>query len=182
MKKQLDLAASIVAFLTVTAFAVYLLFEKVPMNIASFVLWTALNGVSWITMVRAGSRVFLPAGYTISTALVVIILVKNGVWAWGAMETVALIGAMAALFVSFKTSKRFGVVLAVSALLLAGIPQFYDNWTSPATASWWLWVITACCNATSLFSAESTLEGRLYPAVGTATNSLQATLVIRGFF
>lgn len=182
MKKNLDLTASVVASLTVTAFAVYLLFEKVPLNIASWVLWVALNGVNWITMARAGSRVFLPAGYTISTALVAVMVVKNGVWSWGIVETVALVGAVVALFASFRASKRLGVVLAVSALLVAGIPQLYDNWVSPATASWWTWAITACCNAVSAFAAGPTLEERSYPVVGMATNSLQTVLVVRGFF
>jgi len=182
--RQLDFFAAMAACVLVIAFALTLMYQDVPMNIATWGLWTILNGVNAIAMFRGGNkRPWLAGGYTLGALLVTLMVLRNGTWSWGTIETIALIGSLAALYISFKMNERLAIIVAISAMLIAAIPTVRDGWVEPVLASWWLWGGCAFSNLLSTIAAKGwTVKDRLYPVTGTAFNSMMFLLVLRAAF
>ncbi|MAG12625.1 hypothetical protein CL630_02315 [bacterium] len=168
------------AGVTLVAFAIYLLYQEIPLNISTWGLWTILNTVNCVTMMRAGNKqAWLPAGYATGAFLITVMVIKNGTWSWGVLETLVLLGTLGALYVSFKVNKELGIVMAVSAMLIAGAPTVYDSWLAPASESWWLWAICCISSVISAVVASGwTIKDRLFSVTGGLFNALMFLLVV----
>lgn len=182
MKQKLGIAAGLVTSATLIAFAIVLLNNDVPLNLASWIMWTVLNGLLLGSMMQAGNKeAYLAAGYTLGAGSIALMLIAKGAWHWGLVESISTLGSLLAILVWWRVGPRGAVIAATMTAVIAGIPTVYDAWLSPNPASWWLWTVTTVTGAISIATARSwTIEDRFFPVVSTAFQGLMAILVLRG--
>ena len=181
MKHKLAIASGLLGFAANAAFGVALFFLRIPQNLASWMMWTGLNGLVFFTMRAAGNkRAWLPFGYTLSSCLVTIALIRNGAWHWGMWESASVVGVIITLLVWRKIDVRYAVIMATLASSMAGIPAVRDAWLHPNPASWWLWSTCSFAALIGAIGAEKwSVKDRFYPIGSFLFNALMFILVIR---
>lgn len=179
MRQQIDIAGGVIACVVSVAFAGYLMFQAVPMNVATWLLLTVLNAVNAVAMFRAGNKQFwLPVGFSLGAFLIAVMVFRNGTWSWGTVETFALGFTAAALVASYQVPKG-GVLLGVTALWIAASPTLLDGWTDPQPESWWLWAGSLMGCMLSFLAAKGwSPKDRAYSGSGVIFNTTMWILVL----
>ncbi len=177
MRKIVEVLTAVVAFAVTVAFGL----TQVSCGIlATWVMWTLLDGVIFIGMVRAGNKdAFLIAGYALGAAIVSITLLSKGVWHWGTTEAICAASCGFAIVAYWRSGPKEAVMFAVAGMLFAGWPTLFDAWLTPPIASWWYWTTVTICSAVTIATAKSwAIENRLFPLASTIFNGLIAGRVL----
>jgi hypothetical protein len=177
--------------LTMSAF-IYLISilinHNVPLNLATWGMWTVIDILLLATMVKAGNRrPWIMIGFVAgATSIASITLLKflngNSIFVWGQAETLAAVAASVALVIWKMTSNEYGVIAMTVAMYIAMIPTWVDGWTKPVGQDPWFWGACAFSCWLTYLGAEKNIAGRFMPACGTLGNGLMFILTIRQFF
>lgn len=163
------MVSGIVGFGVTLGFGIWLLAQpnSQSLNVASWVMWTLLDGVIVMLAIRAEkeklkknpSAEFKPPylfiGWTVAATLVTIGMLWNGaVWQIGFAEIVSMIVVMVATYLWWTNKWGMGLIACAIAMFVAGIPQVVSFWSAPAPSTWWLWAGTVVACALSLAGSE----------------------------
>lgn len=181
MKEKIGLSGGLIATVVIVAFGIYLATNNVHQNIVTWILWTILDAMILLSSLAAGNkRPWLPAGYTLGSILVVVIILSRGEWSFGLVETLSVIGVIAAIIVWKKSGPKFAVIASTLGMTIAGIPGMYDSWIRPNPESWWLWAGVAFSCILSCYGAKAwTIEDRFLPCASFAFNCSMMVFVLR---
>jgi hypothetical protein len=164
-KDFLNKASGIVGFSVTVAFGFWLLLQpnSQSLNVASWAMWTLLDGVVVMLAIRSEkerikkdptavfSWPYLFIGWTVAAVLVTASMLWNGaVWQIGFAEIVSMIAVAVATYLWWTNKWGMGLIACAIAMFIAGIPQIVNFWQAPAPATWWLWTFTGLACILSL--------------------------------
>ncbi len=139
-------------------------------NPATFLMWTLLDAVIFISMIRAGNReAYLIGSYCIGAALIAGLSFCEGQWHWGLVESLCAVGVVLTLMLLIraghqKAGARVALVASVLCMVIACIPTICQYYLVPASDGWWFWAVAAVCSAiTALTTRPRTIERILFP-------------------
>ena len=181
MKKKLGIAGAVISFCAIIAFAIELTIKDIPQNTVTWILWTLLDGILLVASLKAGNkRPWLPAGFTASAFLVTAVLLWKGVWQWGMVETVSVVGVGLSLLLWKKLGPKWAIIMGVAAMNIAGWPAIYDAYINPNPLSWWMWFsVGIAAILTSIAAEKWSIEDRLFPVEAIFFNMIMFSLVIQ---
>lgn len=175
-------AGGILIMITLAAFGFKLFQSPIPQNLTTWVAWAILNALLLQASISAGNRQswVLSAGATLGVVFVTLMLLSSGEWHWGIVETICVIGAIAATIIWKKRGPKRGVIAIVIAMNVAGLPNMYDTYLAPNPESWWLWTgLTLACLLSGIGAEKWTIQDRLFPVVNFFFNLAMLILVFR---
>lgn len=177
------------SFIFIGAFAylaVFLMKNAIPLNIATWVLWTVLDVFIAYSMFKTKNpgrwmMVALATGAGL-IALISIAQLAMGKtqWSWSYKETITLICFVVALVFSRITqSQKAAVNAGTTAMFIAGLPTLVDAWYKPDQQNPWFWgICTLGCFVTFLGSPRG-FTAQYLPIGGMILNGLITALAMR---
>ncbi len=126
--------------------------------------------------------VFETGACTITLIALVKLTVGHGRWSWGSTESITAICVVLALIVWKLTSDNKGVISIPTAMYIAMIPTFADQWSNPDGQDPWFWGACSLGCALELIGKPKTISQAFFPACGAIANGLAAILSARRFF
>ena len=162
---------------TISAFVylVYVLLKHaVPLNPASWIMWTVLDLTIAIGMLKAKqSSAGMMVAFTIGAgtiASITVLQLLTGVtsWTWGSKETltaVCFVVTLAARQVS--ASDTLTMNIGATAMFIAGIPTLIDAWHNPAAQNALFWGMCAIGWIITIMGTPRSF-GRWYMPIGGA--------------
>jgi len=189
MKKEalprIGFAIIMIAFVYLTA---KLLMHNVSLNLATWSMWVVIDTCLLVSIVSAGNKRpwsmigFETGACTITLIALAKLMMGNGQWSWGNTESIAAICVLIALAVWKLTSGKGGVISITTAMYIAMIPTFVDQWQNPNGQDPWFWGACSLGCAFEFIGKPKTIAGAFFPACGTLFNGLAAVLSARQFF
>lgn len=181
MKEKIGFSGGLIATIVIVSFGIYLSMNNVYQNIVTWILWTILDAMILFSSLAAGNkRPWLPAGYTLGSILVVVIIISKNVWSFGLVETMSVIGVIAAIIIWKRSGPKLAVIASTLGMIIAGIPGMYDAWLQPTPESWWLWAgVSLSCILTCFGAKAWTIEDRFLPCASFIFNLSMMIFVLR---
>ncbi len=178
MKKHVRLWAGIVTAIAIILFGIELMLSPMRANVAAWGMWAVLDTLMVLVTHRARKKEdpfpFLAAGCAVGSSIVTAALLLHGTWQWGHIETIALIGAIAATIIWLKKGNEAGVLAFVAAINIAGMPQLFSAFNGDAGTGLWLWIVCACACTLTLIAKQGkwTMHNDLFSSAGIVYNGL----------
>lgn len=181
MKEKIGFTGGVIAVIIIVAFSVYLSINDIHQNVMTWILWAFLDALITVSSIASGNkRPWLPAGYTVGSILVIIIILSRGEWHFGLIEAIATAGVFLAILIWKISGPKLAVIASTLAMTVAGIPAMYDAFLSPDPGSWWLWGGIALSCILSCYGAKGwTIEDRFFPCSSLIFNLSMLILVLR---
>lgn len=153
LRSALQFLASTIGPMALLAFGIALWAYGASENVFTFAAWGTLDILIAASMMRAGSRTeaVLPLAYGIIAFFVVGMILRNGKWEWGFVETACAVGSTLALIGWWRGGPVVATVMASATMLVAGVPLFVANYHEPQTWEWWLWAAAGTSALLSLY-------------------------------
>lgn len=161
--------------------------HDVPLNLATWSMWVIIDTCLLISMISAGNKRpwsmigFETGACTITLIALIKLMMGNGQWSWGNTESVSAICAILALIVWKLTSGTGGVISITTAMYVAMIPTFVDQWNNPTGQDPWFWGACSLGCALEFIGKPKTISQAFFPACGTLGNGLACYLCMRQF-
>ena len=184
MKTRLGITVSFMPVVVTIVFALILRNESTDQNAASWSMWCVLNAIIAGSMFAKGNKdAWLPAGYTVGTLFVSIILIGKGSWHFGFVETTCAIGAGIAMILWWFSSARAATIIGCAAMWISSVPILVDTWRAPDPRFWWLWATGAIAAITATILAPRwSVEHRLFPISSGIFNTWMTGLLLYTLF
>ncbi|MDO8729549.1 MAG: hypothetical protein Q7K26_06775 [bacterium] len=177
---KLALLSGVIIMVTLTAFGLKLFQSPIPQNLTTWVMWAILNALLLRASISAGNKQswMLSAGATLGVVFITLILLSNGEWHWGMVETISVIGATVTTVIWKSLGPKRGVIAIVVAMNVAGLPNMYDTYLAPNPEGWWLWAgLALACLLAGIGAEKWTVQDRLFPVVNFFFNLTMLILV-----
>ena len=130
-----------------------------PTNTSSWLMWTLLDIAVLRMMIASGKPFTLPLSYTLGSAVVLLVHVQLGPWAWTWVESFSAFGVVVSVILWRKLSADYGIIACVSAMTIAGIPLTFTLWASPDPRAFWMFANTAIACAMTLVGSRPRTVG-----------------------
>ena len=121
---------------------------------ASFLMWTVLDiFISWL-LHGLNKPIGLSVSYALGAFMVMIVTIVHGAWRWTSKETICAGGVIATSYVLHSYGIERAALVAVEAMMVAGLPVLLDLWREPVRDSWPLWVFAIVACALTLLGSD----------------------------
>ncbi len=170
--------------IAIIIFGIGLVISPASANMATWGMWALLDTLTVIVTLRAQKTgdpfPFLACGCAVGASIVTSALLFYGTWQWGIIETIALIGTIAATIIWLKKGNEAGVLAFVAAINIAGIPQLFSALHGEGLGSLWLWVVCTIACIVTILAKEGkwTMRNDLFPSVGILYNSAMIAIIL----
>lgn len=104
---------------------------RVKQNIATWILWVALDAVLAGTMIVQGGNYLLTVVYVIGGSITVLCISRSGEWQWTRFETLVSILVLVCIAIWISVGPKPATVVSSLAVVIAGLPQLVDGWRKP---------------------------------------------------
>lgn len=148
-------------------------------SFATWFLWAALDTILTISIFQRHGNFLLPLGFAVGGIALTVLLLVQGRFAWGRMDTVISGLVLGCLFCWKQAGPTAAIVTTTMGICLAGIPGLIELWRNPQrkVGNLWAWYVLA--NGLSFLGGTAmTLEERFAPAVFALFSAL---MVVAGF-
>lgn len=173
----LSYIGGIIGFSVLVWFAYGVWFKKIPATTpASWLMWTVLDAILLVTTIASGKAPWLPLGWTIGATLVTIACFVRGTWTWSYKETISAIGSGISIYLSYKWGHFAGLLGAIFAMNIAGIPITVDMWRNPVRESTPVWVFTVVACLFTLLGSDWSKAGIVLALSSMAYNGAMAII------
>lgn len=176
---------------TMSAFA-YLITQlrinNVPLNLATWCMWTFIDSALLYSMIMAGNhRPLIMIGFTTGACTIAALALEqyfNGQssFVWGHVETLAAVAVGVALYTWRLTTNDGGVIAITTAMYVAMVPTLVDGWHKPTEQDPIFWGLCTLGCILTFFGSEKDIAGRFMPACGTLGNGLMTCFALRQYF
>jgi len=114
-------------------------------SFATWILWTALDIILTLSIIRQHGNFLLPLGFAFGSAGMTLLLLVKGRFAWGRMDCVTLALVLGCLGGWALGGAKTATVAATTGICLAGIPGLIELWRNPqrAVGNLWGWYVLA---------------------------------------
>ncbi|MEQ1561731.1 MAG: hypothetical protein ABL899_03385, partial [Nitrospira sp.] len=144
--------------------AVQIIKGQVKQNIATWILWVALDTVVWLSVLVQGGNWYLPLTYVIGGSFMVACQVRAGSIRWTLFETMISALVIVCIIGWYFSGPWLATVLSTTGMVFATIPQIKDSWIKPQDSPVPVYFGYFTANVLSTIAGASwTVEERLYP-------------------
>ncbi len=189
MQKQSSNLPMVGSLICVGAFiylASFLVKHAIPLNLATWVLWTILDIFLAYSMFKAKDpSKWTTTAFAIGAGVIAYIAWQQLAqgkthWVWTYRETITLVCFSVAFTIRlFSASRRLAMNLGTTAMLIAGAPTIYDAWQAPNLQNPWFWgTCTFGCFVVFLGSKKG-FTAKYFPVGGLILNGTIAALAMR---
>jgi len=142
-------------------------------SFATWLLWAALDTILAASIIEQRGNFLLPLGFALGSAVMTLLLLARGRFAWSRVESVTLILVLGCLFGWRLGGARIATIAATTGICLAGIPGLVELWRNPqrAVGNIWGWYVLA--NGLAFLGGTAmTVEERFAPGMFAAFSLL----------
>jgi hypothetical protein len=140
---------------------------------ATWLLWAVLDTILTVSIIQQHGNFLLPLGFAAGSAALALLLLARGQFAWGRMESIALVLVLGCLAGWKLGGARAATVATTTGIFLAGIPGVVELWRNPQrkVGNIWGWYVLA--NGLAFLGGTAmTVQERFAPGVFTAYSLL----------
>lgn len=186
-KEQLPHVGFAIIMIAFVYLAVKLLVHSVPLNLATWSMWVCIDTCLFIAMICSGNKRpwsvigFLTGAGSITIIAVIKLAMGLGQWSWGGAEGLAAVCVVYALIVWKNTSGTCGVISITTAMYVAMIPTFIDQWNNPIGQDPWFWGACSLGCGLEFIGKPKTIKDAFFPACGAIANGVATLFSVRQF-
>ncbi len=137
---------------------------KAKQNLATFILWGALDGIAAASMYVQGGNFQLPTAYVLGCMIIISCILKARTFSWTIFETQVSVMVLLCIIGWFASGPWLATILSTTGVVLAGVPQLKDSWKNPAETPVREYLGFTFANVMSTIGGKAwTVEDRLYP-------------------
>lgn len=180
MREWLAYASGIAVALAYIPLICGILNGSIRQSIATWSLWTTLDLISLVTTIADGGSPWLVLAFTVGAIIVTTLLIRQGGWTWGSMDTFALSGVVASLVIWVVLGPKEGLIASVAAIACAGSPALLKAFRFPAEERPVVWMLFGSGGVFALLAAPtSAIADTLFPACSVLMNGLMTIFSLR---
>jgi len=139
---------------------------NVKQNLATWILWSILDGIAAGTLIIQHGNFLLPAAYTLggaTTVLCILISTKKTGWTW--FESFITLLVIICLIVWASSGAKTATIASSLALVLAGVPQLIESYRKPWDTPVLIYIGYTTANILSVLGGKDwSVEERFYPS------------------
>lgn len=156
---------------------------KMVQNLATWVLWTLLDGITAIAIIFQNGNYWLPLAYAACSLATATAVLQSSSGKWTKSDTFVATLVSACIIVWLSAGSYYATIAGTTAVIIAGIPQLRDCWLNPK-GNWFLrWIASFAASVLSITAGSSwTVEERLYPAAVAVYCGLCVIFTARKYF
>lgn len=178
-------AGSAVTLLGFIYLMLVLTMQAVPLNPATWILWTVLDAFIAYSMVKAQHpSAKIMVAFTIGAGIIALLSIRQLVmgtivWQWGTTETFTAI-CFAVLFVIrlMSASHKLSINMGATAMFVAGIPMLIDSWNKPEAQDALFWGMSTFGWLLTLSGTKKSFTGWYMPVGGAVFNGLITVIAL----
>jgi len=142
-------------------------------SFATWVLWAALDSILTVSVIQQHGNFLLPLGFVIGGVVVTGLLLAQGRFAWGRLDTVILALVLGCLAGWKLGGAKPATVAATTAICVAGIPGMIELWRNPQRQVGNIWGGYVLANGLAFLGGTAmTVQERFAPGVFAAFSLL----------
>ncbi len=145
---------------------------------ATWVMWVVLDSLLLATTIANNEPGYLPGAWVLGSTSVAIALFVRGKWIWSYKETICAIGAIISAYIWFRYGALIGLMGSITAMNIAGIPNFIDLWRNPIKDTWPVWGFSALSCLLTLIGSDWSLGGIINAVNGIFFNTILLIIVL----
>jgi hypothetical protein len=135
-------------------------------SFAMWALWAVLDCTVTISLVVQRGNFWLTAGFAAGSVVLALLLLAQGRFAWGRLETAILLLVLVCLGVWKFSGPKLATVATTLAILVAGVPGMVALWRNPQPAIARIWAGFAVANLLGFFGGTDwSVEERFAPGL-----------------
>lgn len=135
-------------------------------SFAMWALWTVLDCTITISLVVQHGNFWLTAGFAVGSVMLALLLLAQGRFAWGWLETAILLLVLVCLGVWKFSGPKLATVATTLAILVAGVPGMVELWRNPQPSIARVWAGFAVANLMGFFGGTDwSVEERFAPGL-----------------
>ena len=135
-------------------------------SFATWLLWGALDLILVLSIHKQDGNFWLPLGFGIGDALLVVLLLIKGRFSWGRFETVILLLVLACLIFWYLGGPKVATVATALGICVAGVPGLVALWKDPQRTVGTIWAGQFVASLLSFFGGTGmSVEERFTPGV-----------------
>lgn len=180
MKELFGLLGGIIAVSVLLHYAYNVIRRRAEAaSIATWLMWTILDVLLFVTTWQANKPVWLPLGWTVGASLVTVSLFRDGKWIWKWRETLSAVCALVATIVWRTQGAEIGVVAGTIAMTCAGTPLLIDMINTPIRSTFHVWFFTCIACVFTLLGSDWSFMAIFLPCSSLIYNGTLSILVLR---
>ena len=156
--------------------------KKIEQNVATWILWTALDLIAAITIYKNDGNFVLVTAYVAGGTVTSCCILRSCKISWTWVETLST-GLVAICLVVWSIYGSMATVIVSSiAVVIATIPQVVSAWKKPEDNPFLIYIGYIIANTLSLIGGkEWSIEERYYPALCTGACLVTTLCIARKF-
>lgn len=153
---------------------------KMKLNLATFLLWGALDAIAAGSIFAKGGNWTLPAAYVVGVLVVIIAMLKARTFDWGRLETITSVMVGISILVWMFVGPVMATIVSSCSMAIATVPQVWDTWRKPQECTLWMWFVFLVINVMSTMAGKDwSVSERFYPATCTILTGVIFLLGLR---
>lgn len=160
-------------------------YTNVKQNIATWVLWGALDGEEAVALFVQNGNWYLPAIYVLGCIVTItaILYFNKRTLGWSYVETVSTAGVVVCIIAWAMSGPWLAAIIATLGTSLATAPQIKDSWRKPEESPLLVYIGFVVVNLLSVVGGkEWSVTERLYPTACTIVCLLVVGASLRNSF
>lgn len=156
---------------------------QMKLNLATFLLWGALDAIAAGSMFVKGGNWSLPAAYVAGVALVIVAMLKARTFTWNKLETITSILVGVSIIVWLTAGPVMATLVSSCSMAIATIPQIWDTVRKPQECTLWVWFAYLIVNIMSTMAGKDwSVSERFYPTTCAVLTGIIFLLGLRKLF
>jgi hypothetical protein len=148
-------------------------------SFATWGLWALLDTTVTVSLIVQRGNFWLTAGFATGSIILALVLLGQGRFEWGRLETVILLLVLVCLGLWKFSGPKVATVAAAVAITIAGLPALVELWRNPQPAIAHVWAgYTVASLLSFLGGTEWSIEERFAPGVFTVQS---LALMVMGY-
>ncbi len=145
-----------------------LLTGKVVQNLATWLLWSALDAIAAVTIFLQDGNYLLAAAYTVGGSITALCILKSRNFNWTRFESFVTFLVIVCLVIWYHSGPRNATIASTLAMVIAGIPQTVASYRKPWETPILIFVGYFFANLLSTLGGKDwSIEEVFYPASAT---------------
>jgi len=135
-------------------------------SFAMWALWALLDTTATISLIVQHGNFWLTAGYALGSVSLAVVLLAQGRFAWGWLETLIALLVVVCLVIWKLGGPKTATVATTLAIVVAGLPGMKELWRAPQRFLAWVWAGYTVASLLALAGGTAwSIEERFAPAV-----------------
>lgn len=155
--------SSVLALVLYVPLCIQLLSGKVKQNLATWLLWSILDGVAAGTLIVQGGNFWLATTYTLGSAVATLCILKSKMVKWTWFENFVSLLVIICIIVWISSGSKVATIASTLAMFIAGIPQLIETMRKPHETPILIYFGYFIANSLSILGGKDwTIQERFY--------------------